>query len=461
MKPIFLRSACAAAILSVAVEAQFVHPGLINTQLELDAIKKDVAGNRDAARTAGWNALKRSSLSSLSYAAHPYAVVHVSGSAGNSEEKALRDDALSAYSHALQWVATGDAAHAKKAIEIMRAWSSTLKDIVPATANDPQVQDDLESDWDSPMWISAAEIIRNYAGGAAGWSTEDRAQFAKMTALFRTKAKEWDGSKLCCPNQPISAVNARLALAVFEDDKALFDSALSFYRSNVLARAIGPSGEVLEINRASGGDCAHAVFNIEGIFDIAEIAWHQGVDLYSDPRLPKGLEYMAQLLTTGAQTTSEGKVTCSNDINSVEIAYNHYHNRVSGGPSLPHTEALLKKIRPTAMGSGRFIPWDTFTHADLSSATSAIPAAERSARPLASAATSPRRYLLRYAMGKPGRAEITLYSRDGRAVARLGGTRGAGPQEEAWDARGTAAGVYIARLRAEGVDAAVRIVIGD
>ena len=132
----------------------------------------------------------------------------------------------------------------------------------------------------------------------------------------------------------------------------------------MLARAIGPSGEVLEINRSPGGDCGHATYNIEAIFDIAETAWHQGTDVYANALLPKGLEYMALLDTTGAQTTSEGFVTCTTRPNSIEIAYNHYANRV-GTPALPHTLELLAKIRPVDQGTSKFIPWDTLTHAEL------------------------------------------------------------------------------------------------
>jgi hypothetical protein len=100
-------------------------------------------------------------------------------------------------------------------------------------------------------------------------------------------------------------------------------------------RAISATGEVLEINRIASGDCSHATFNVEGIFDIAETAWHQGTDLYANPRLPLGLEYMAKLLTTGAATTSVGTVMCGTKPASIEIAYNHYANRVGKPPLVP------------------------------------------------------------------------------------------------------------------------------
>ena len=36
-----------------------------------------------------------------------------------------------------------------------------------------------------------------------------------------------------------------------------------------------------------------------------------------------------------------------------------------GKPSLPHTLELLAKLRPVDQGTGKFIPWDTLTHAEL------------------------------------------------------------------------------------------------
>jgi hypothetical protein len=182
--------------------------------------------------------------------------------------------------------------------------------------------------------------------------------------LFKAKADAWPGSRGCCPNQGISLAFSRLSIGVYTSDRPYFDAAVRFFTDTMLTRALSPTGEVLEINRSPGGDCAHATYNVEGIFDIAETAWHQGVDLYANPRLPLGLEYMAQLLTTGAPTTSEGVVTCHTRPSSIEIAYNHYTNRARQ-PALPHTLELLGTLRPTDQGTGKFIPWDTLTHAQL------------------------------------------------------------------------------------------------
>jgi hypothetical protein len=337
---------------------------MVSSEAELNRIRAVVNGAANHPIKEGWNKMRGTRFAQLTYQATPYATVHVAGSGGNAEESAMRNDAAAAYAHALQWAVLGDRRYSAKAIEIMTAWGRTLEAVVPATASDPSVQDELEVAWYAPIWLNAAEIIRHHDGGSAGWSDADRAAFDKMVALFKAKADAWPGATGCCPNQGLSVAFSRLTIGVYTSDRAYFDAAVRFYTDKLLARALGPTGEVLEINRVPGGDCAHASYNIEGIFDIAETAWHQGVDLYANPVLPKGLEYGAQLLTTGAQTTSEGVVTCHTHPNSIEVAYNHYTNRI-GKPSLPKTLTLLGTLRPTDQGTGKFIPWDTLTHADL------------------------------------------------------------------------------------------------
>ena len=372
--PRFFRAICMSAAVSawgsVPALAAFVHPGLTHTRAELDAMKATVNGTASHPMKDGWNLLLTQSLASLSYQPTPYAIVHVKGSGSTPEESALRNDGVAAYAHAVQWVVTGDSRHSQKAIQIFNAWSAVIQDIVPESGS-PGSQDKLEADWYGPQWLSAAEIIRRY--GSSGWASADVTRFnTKMAGLFKTKALAWGGNNGCCPNQGISAALARMAAGVYLDDQATYDSGLNHFRNTLLPTMITSSGEVREINRTAGGDCGHATYNIEGGFDIAEIAWHQGTDLYqmklsgdTTPRLLKGLEYMSQCIVSGVQTTSEGFVHCSTQKPvSVETAYNHYVNRLSGY-SLPKTAALIASIRPVNQGTGKFIPWDTLTHAGL------------------------------------------------------------------------------------------------
>jgi hypothetical protein len=340
------------------------HPGLISREDELLRVRANVNGADAHPMQEGFAKLRSTRYASLAYETHPYAVVHVVGSGSNAEERAMRDDALAAYAHALQWVVTEEQAHADKTMQVIADWAGTLEDVVP-TAGSPGVQDELEVAWYAPMWLAAAELLRFHRQGAAGWPAVQQAAFDGMVRLFKEKADAWAGSQGCCPNQALSVVLSRLSIGVYTSDRAYFDEALSYFRDSVLARSIAGDGEVLEINRIDGGDCGHATYNIEAIFDIAEIAWHQDVDLYADPRLPAGLEYLAQCITEGVDTSREGHVQCASmRPNSIEIAQNHYRGRLGQG-GLPFTAALLGLVRPADQGTGKFLPWDTLTHAGL------------------------------------------------------------------------------------------------
>jgi hypothetical protein len=400
--------------------AAFVHPGLTHTRAELDAVKANVNGAASHPMKDGWNVLRAQNLASLSYQPTPYAIVWVKGSGGTPEESALRNDGVAAYAHALQWVVTGDSRHSQKAIQIFNAWSAVIEDIRPI-AGSPSVQDELEADWYGPQWLSAAEIIRRY--GTAGWASTDLSRFnSRMAGLFRSKAMAWGGNNGCCPNQGISAALARMAAGLYLDDQATYDSGLNHFRNTLLPTMITSSGEVREINRVPGGDCGHATYNIEGGFDIAEIAWHQGTDLYqlklsgdTTPRLLKGLEYMSQCIVSGVQTTSEGFVHCSTQRPvSVETAYNHYINRLSGY-SLPRTQSLINILRPVNQGTGKFIPWDTLTHAGLGNpATQPTPTPTPTAPPTAT--PTPVAGLSEIT---PGGSAVTASTHDGNLPANV------------------------------------------
>ncbi len=300
------------------------------------------------------------------------------GSGGCPDEADLHGDAIAAYAHALQWVVTGDRRHSKKAIEILNAWSAVLEDIVSAEGS-PKVQDKLEAAWYGPLFISAAEINRHYDHGAARWSKADIKQFENLVRVFKNEAVAWRGSG-SCPNQGISVAFHRMALGVYTDDRKLYRSGYQLFVDDILKtknkkrNCILPSGEVWEINRAPGGDFGHARYNIEGILDLAELAWIQGDDIFGikidgerRPRILKGVEYLSKMIIAGpVKTSREGWVSCPRlRPVSLEIALHHYLNRLDGY-KMPYTKRLvLEKIRLSNRTGGKFLPWDTLTHGNL------------------------------------------------------------------------------------------------
>jgi hypothetical protein len=111
----------------------------------------------------------------------------------------------------------------------------------------------------------------------------------------------------------------------------------------------------------------HSQYGLGSALHAAEVAWHQGVDVYAEnkERYTAAMELMASQLLTGSM-----QGTCSNDISTPdrydtwEVGYSHYHNRA--GVALPNTRKLIvQQIRPRAPRAVWNLVYETLTHADL------------------------------------------------------------------------------------------------
>jgi hypothetical protein len=109
-------------------------------------------------------------------------------------------------------------------------------------------------------------------------------------------------------------------------------------------------------------DLRHVQHGFGGLIQSAEIAWHQGVDLYAERgnRLLIGLEFHAQYIL-GAPVPSN---LCGGTLNSLspmptwEIPYNHYHNRKK--LDLPLTQRIVNMNSPE--GAVQHMMWGTLSH---------------------------------------------------------------------------------------------------
>ncbi len=372
-------------IFQTHAEHAFTHPGIFNSQAELDNIRAIVLDNKTDPIDKGWDKLLQSSLSKTSYTASPYVDIKL---ASNTPEKtALRNDGRAIYSHALQWAVTGDKKYADKSIEIMNAWANKLTKF---SAGSGASYIALVSSWNIHIWMAGAEIIRYYErdGVTAGWSQSDIAQFEKMCQVFKTAITGWSGTpkSQVSPNYSgnncaLSIALSRMSLGIFLDDESLYNDGKdhllkekmwSWLSGTLIEYSIGDDGEVYEINR----DCGHAGYNADAFILDAELLWHQGVDLYdmmfegeSVPRIFKGTEYFAKAtVDPPVKTSFIGNETCKGPSGSQEVAYNHYKNRLEGKYPIVHMDDGADYVRPTGdgVGGGKFLPWTTLTHADLS-----------------------------------------------------------------------------------------------
>jgi Alginate lyase len=271
----------------------------------------------------------------------------------------LAADAEAAYGSALRWAIARDTAHARKAVEILDAWASTLRRI------DPRDDGPLSTSYGWPTLIYAAELVR----GDGPWPPERQAQFTRVLrdlvwpstgrAVDKDNGNNWKSLGLLC----------RLAIAVHTDDRRRFDEVIAELRRQI-PHYVYANGQALETPR----DFWHVQMGIAPLIAAAEIAWHQGVDLYAQDgnRLLTGVEWHAPFIlgdvagwptdfsSTEKSYKADSKPRESGQIWPFhEMVYHHYQGR--NGIDAPNTWRLLS-TRGRPEGFERTGGWGTLTH---------------------------------------------------------------------------------------------------
>jgi hypothetical protein len=376
-------------------EGHFNHPGIYNSQEELDIIKSNVNSTAPHAMKEGWKEMLSSTstsvtgrvkYTSLDWQPHAMEIVYPK------EEGKQRffDDGQAAYAHALQWVVTGKQEYANKAIEIYNAWSYLFKDMITKNGD---VYKNLFSSWNANNWVAGAEIIRHYNNGAAGWKKTDIAKFEEMCKVFERLMLEWKGSSSSYgggQNQDVGIARTRMALGVFLNDQALFDQGtyLLFelqyddkgvvkrhgHVVNLVGTTVASNGEIMELNR----DAGHGTGSFNSLANAAEILRHQNVpDKYklynyfldddTIPRLLKGSEFLANSYVHSPSPITDNKnfTNKHKGIRYPEMILNYYKYLSPKKYNLTKTEEVIELVRPM-VANPYDIGWSTVTHANLS-----------------------------------------------------------------------------------------------
>ena len=143
------------------LHAAFVHPGILHTRSDLDRIRRMVQQGTEPWK-GGFEKLQAHPQSQADWHLRgPFE--RVSRGAGQELHRTeLAQDGNAAYQNALMWAITGDKTHAQKTVEILNAWSATLKEIVGRDK-------ELAASLCGFKYASAAEIMRHtYDGWAPG-----------------------------------------------------------------------------------------------------------------------------------------------------------------------------------------------------------------------------------------------------------------------------------------------------
>ena len=352
-------AANAESAVGVSVAKPFVHPGLLHSRVELEFIKQKVAAGEEPWKTA-WEKLRASASASLDHKPRPRAEVvrgpYNNPNIGSSE---LSGDASAAYTHALQWSLTGNEAHAKKAIELLNAWSATLKTV---SGHDTKLLIGMTG----VSFCNAAELMRH---AYTGWLKPDQERFERLIReilyppikdFFPAANGNWDASM----------IQTMLAMGVFLEDRAMFQRAVDYYLKGEGNGAIRNYFNAFGECQESGRDQAHTQMGLGYLGCAAEMAWKQGVDLYgaSSNRLALGFEYTAKYnlgndVPYEPYRSFEGKYF--NPAISPKargrfapiyerIVY-HYHRRK--GLDMPFSREVISKKQTDGRSGGAHVPW--------------------------------------------------------------------------------------------------------
>jgi hypothetical protein len=362
-----------------AAPATFVHPGVTVSKGQLDFARSQVDAGAQPWKGA-FDRMMVSRYADLNRTPKPRAVVEC-GSYSNPDHGCTdeREDAIAAYTQALAWYVTRDVRHAKKAIELMDAWSAVIRD--HTNSNAP-----LQTGWAGSSWPKAAEIIKYTYSGS--WPNAGR--FATM--LRTVYLPEITGGSNSNGNWELSMMEAAVGISVFLEDKASYDKAMAKFRTRTAAYVYlasdgdlpktvpsqnldtrdkivrywqGQGTFVTGLTQETCRDLTHTGYGISAISHVAETSRIQGQDLYGTDvgeRLWHALGFHARYelggavpgwLCGGSLKLGLGPVT--------EVGHNALANRL--GHAMTNTETLTERNRPSG-ANNLFVAWETLTHGD-------------------------------------------------------------------------------------------------
>ncbi|WP_307830979.1 alginate lyase family protein [Nucisporomicrobium flavum] len=360
-----------------ASTAAFSHPGVLVSRAQLDFVKGRVAAKAQP-WLAAYDQMKSSRYASLTRTPKPRATVEC-GSYSNPNNGCTdeREDAIAAYTDALTWYITGDAAYARKSIELMDAWSATIRN--HTNSNAP-----LQTAWAGSVWPRAAEIIKHAYG-----TWPNQARFAAMLRdVYLPVVIPGIHSN---GNWELSMMEAAVGISVFLDDRSSYDRAISRFRlraasyiyiaadgsqpkyppaggidtrAELVSYWQGQSTFVDGLAQETCRDFTHTGYGISAIAHVAETTRIQGGDLYPD--LQDRLRHTLGFHTKFENGTSVPSTICGGTVTKglgpvTEVAYNALHNRM--GIAMSNTETYTVAKRPQG-SNNLFVAWETLTHAN-------------------------------------------------------------------------------------------------
>jgi hypothetical protein len=261
---------------------KMVHPGGFSTEADLEQVRAKVTAGQEPWKGA-WEALQKMGPG---VNAQPHVAENLTNGYWT------QGDGHAAYVLTIKWVASGNPKYAQAAIRIIDAWTSTVKSAMAAGT--------MRNGIGGNQMANAAEILAHGFNGSAGWPAENvaRAQKWFKEVLYPTVST----GRMRSANWGTSCLAGCMAMAIFCDDRTMFDDTVYAYKNGFtnttdggcgVAQYIDESGEDAE----SGRDQPHSQGGIGHLMEVAVMAYNQGVPelfAYKDHRIVTGFEYTAK-----------------------------------------------------------------------------------------------------------------------------------------------------------------------
>jgi len=354
MKRVVFILVLSCAVNVIMAQRTFVHPGILHTQKDFDQLAQIVKEKKGPAYDS-YLLLKNNMRASADYKMFgPFKVISRDGEFAWTKTK-METDFSAAYLNSIMWMVTKDPAHAKKAIQILVAYSDTLK-LIPETNDAP-----LSAGLEGFKIVYAAEVLK-YT-----YKDISKQQIEKITNLITgmflpVLDKFYAAKPYTNGNWGSIATKTYLAAAIYLNNISMYNKAVDFYNNandngTIKNYISGTTGQIQE----SGRDQGHSQLGLGAMATVCEEAWKQGDDLYSalDNRLLKGFEYVARYnlgddtvpFTTWQDIT--GKYSSWTTISAIgrgkfipvyAMVYHHYVKRK--GLAMPYVAKVIEKTGP-------------------------------------------------------------------------------------------------------------------
>ncbi len=367
-------------------EKAFLHPGVLNTAVDLQRIKQSVK-NEEQPIFDGWNALLSSSFSSPNQSDRATETITRGGNGQNFAQ--LYQDCAKAYQNALRYHIEDNEECGKTACNILNAWSEKLKTV---TGNADRY---LAAGIYGTQLAAASELMRDYPG-----FEKERMQDMLLNVFYKPLSERflfsneygsdhndsyitnyWSNWDLC-------NMASTLSIGIFCDRRDIYEKGIEYFKNGAgngsLYNAIPHlfDGSLAQ-QQESGRDQGHATLAIMLLGYICEMAWNQGDDLYSwgQNRLMYAAEYMAAYNNnnievpfemyewgTGTNGAYQNQTVVSNAGRPASrpvwaLYYNHYVTRM--GYDCPNITRAMEQTTPDGGPGGHASTFDQFGFSTL------------------------------------------------------------------------------------------------